>query len=145
MSALVEAPIAPERRSGRKPTCVCGTCDKCKNRAAKQRWQARSRAGLVVKKNHCLGCGVPCGTHERCKSCARARFFGRQDHAAHASTAPVAWSEDLTALRLAVGNGACVGVFEGGRVFVDRVAQDRLVFADIDTALDYFTTPTRAE
>lgn len=57
---------------------------------------------------------------------------------------PVNWSADLSALRAHAGAGACVGVFAGGRVFVDRVFGERLEFDSLSAALDHFTAPSLA-
>jgi hypothetical protein len=54
---------------------------------------------------------------------------------------PVAWDKVLTELRRAAGAGAAVGIGQHG-VVIDRVACKRLVFASLEEALDWATSPS---
>ena len=101
------------------------------------------------------GCNAPTDARGMCRSHynrwhysnGRGRYrkteqtpFGRtKPPAREEASQPVAWCEDLTQLRRAIGGGAVVAIGQRG-VVIDRIGE-QLCFTSIEDALEWATRP----
>ena len=122
-------------------SCIGATCRLCTAAEAHRakRKIEKAAAAALQKLTPCVDCSFP-SRRLRCPACYGARAARQR---APRTGGPVAWSEWLTMIRTAIGDGACVAIFDGGRVSVDRVACERLVFESVESALEWATAPAR--
>src|SRR4051812_17233189 len=104
---------------GRKVTCACGACAKCRNRI----YVARSRRRVKPQAHQKPGA-----------------WMNRL--AARPSAAPVAWDRMLSEIRRASGAGAVVRVHDGGRVTLDELGQAPRTWPSLESCLDALTAPS---